>query len=205
MHVTYHGGAGAVSGADGGPLWGAIVAAGAPQVGDIELLELRLPLHFHRYELAQDSACPGRWRGGLGAVLELEIVDHDAVVTHFGDGTLYPPPSRLGGGSPADLRTRVHTKAIIRSGGIREPLPLHAVVTAHAGERLLVMTPGGGGVGDPHERPSELVSLDAQNGLISVASARDEYAVILDPVSFDVDADATAALRQKPDAGGEEG
>src|SRR5581483_6139319 len=116
------------------------------------------------------SACPGRWRGGLGAVLELEIVDHDAVVTHFGDGTIFPPPSRLGGGSATDLRTRVHTKTIVRSGGIREPLPLHAVVTAHAGDRLLVMTPGGGGVGSAHDRPSELVSLDVQNELVSLAS-----------------------------------
>jgi N-methylhydantoinase B len=195
MHVTYHGGSGAVYSTDGGHLWGSIVAAGAPQVGDVELLELRLPLEFHRYELVTDSPCPGTWRGGCGAELELEIVDHEAVITHFGDGTRFPPPSRLDGGSTLDADRRVHRKSIVRADGAVEPLPMHSVVTAGHGERLIVRTPGGGGVGSPVARPPERVAEDVRHGFVSLSLAGIEYGVVLDPETLAVDQEATARLR----------
>ena len=63
MHITFTGGSGAVYGHDGGGLWGSIVTAGAAMVGDVEMLEFRLPVFISRHELTRDSAMPGRWRG----------------------------------------------------------------------------------------------------------------------------------------------
>ena len=195
LHITYQGGSGAVYGMDGGGLWGSITPGGAAMIGDIELLEFRLPLHFHRHELQQDSACPGRWRGALGAALDIEIIDHTSVVAHVGDGTKFPPPSRLGGGSPKNTMERVHRKFILHRGGNREPLPLHSVEEVEAGDRILSFTSGGGGIGPPIQRDVLLVARDVKEGFVSIESAREEYGVIVDPEDFTVDEAQTESAR----------
>src|SRR5262249_16612378 len=85
LHIALMGGAGAVSGMDGGGLGGLANTGGASTKGDIELLDLRLPLYFHQHEFLTDSACPGKWRGASGAIVEFEAVDHPIQLTHAGD------------------------------------------------------------------------------------------------------------------------
>jgi N-methylhydantoinase B len=58
-------------------------------------------------------------------------------------------------------------------------------------------TPGGGGWGDPLEREIEEVRIDVVRRLVSVQSARDDYGVAIDPVSFVVDAKETERLRRR--------
>jgi len=176
LHITHQGGSGAVNGSDGGGLWGLICTGGAASVGDVELLEFRLPFHIHRHELLQDSGVPGTWRGSPGAILDMEIVDHESLVSHIGTGAVYPPPSRLGGGSPDDARKRVHHKRLIRADGTQQELQLHDVVTVGPGDRIVAHIPGGGAVGAAAERDPKLVERDVQAGLVSPESARAEYA-----------------------------
>jgi N-methylhydantoinase B len=59
---------------------------------------------------------------------------------------------------------------------------------------------GGGGFGDPRERNPELVARDVEQGMVSIEAAARDYGVIVDPVSFNVDAQATARLRKTPNA-----
>jgi N-methylhydantoinase B len=49
-----------------------------------------------------------------------------------------------------------------------------------AGERVRMATGGGGGYGDPRERPIELVERDVIRGFVSRQSARDDYGVVFD-------------------------
>jgi N-methylhydantoinase B len=175
MHIACVGGAGALYGLDGGGLWGVVSTGGGSSTGDIELLELRTPLHFHRHELATDSASPGRWRGFPGASLEFEVVGHRAQLAHVGDGTRLPAASRLGGGSPADSERRVHQKFVLRGDGTREPIPLHSITFAEAGERVLCLLPGGGAVGDPRDRDPALVERDIRYGYVSATVGAAEY------------------------------
>ena len=195
LHVTHQGGAGAVYGLDGGGLWGLICTGGAASVGDIELLEYRTPWHFHHYELLQDSGCPGTWRGALGATLDVELVDHDAVAIHLGSGTHFPPPSRLGGGSPQDPAKRVHRKSILRHSGDDEPFPLHSVARVKAGEHIVAATPGGGGVGSALKREPLLVAEDVRAEVVSLASARAEYGVVVNPDTLMLDVPETRRTR----------
>jgi N-methylhydantoinase B len=59
------------------------------------------------------------------------------------------------------------------------------------------LNPGGGGYGNPYERPIEKVLLDVQNGLVSVAGAREDYGIVItDGPSHSVDVAATRKLRQ---------
>jgi N-methylhydantoinase B len=175
LHIALMGGAGAVYGMDGGGLWGTIPTGGASTTGDIELLEFRLPLHFAQHELRRDSACPGRWRGALGAVVEFEVIDHQAQVSHVGDGTTFPSPSRLGGGSPRDVNERVHRKFILRRDGRHEPIPMHSLRDVEAGERVLCFLPGGGAVGLASERDPLAVAHDLAADFVSAESAWGEY------------------------------
>jgi N-methylhydantoinase B len=55
---------------------------------------------------------------------------------------------------------------------------------------------GGGGYGDPLERDPERVAEDVREEKLSLQYARREYAVVLDPDTLVVDAEATAALRR---------
>lgn len=192
LHITHQGGSGAVAGVDGGGLWGLICTGGAASVGDVELLESRLPFHFHRHELWQDSGVPGTWRGAPGAELEMEIVGHEAIITHIGTGTVHPPPSRLGGGTSSDADKRVHNKVLLRADGTEQPLPLHTVVTAGPGDRIVAQIPGGGAVGAPEARDPELVLADVRAGLVSLESAREEYGLTVTEPLRRAAADASA-------------
>lgn len=73
-------------------------------------------------------------------------------------------------------------------------------VPVKAGDIVRILTPGGGGWGDPLARVPEWVRLDVQRGLVSLESARDDYGVVLHAVAdlrrgFEVDVAATASLR----------
>jgi N-methylhydantoinase B len=44
-----------------------------------------------------------------------------------------------------------------------------------SGDRVVLETPGGGGIGDPKKRAREAVEHDLENGLITQQQARDAY------------------------------
>jgi N-methylhydantoinase B len=44
-----------------------------------------------------------------------------------------------------------------------------------AGDRVILETPGGGGIGDPVKRSREAVARDLKNGLITEQQATDVY------------------------------
>ena len=54
---------------------------------------------------------------------------------------------------------------------------------------------GGGGWGDPLDRDPEKVLQDIRNELVSMESARNDYGVIIQPIGWRVDLDATEKLR----------
>ncbi|MFN8593829.1 MAG: hydantoinase B/oxoprolinase family protein [Thermomicrobiales bacterium] len=194
-HASGWGGGGAFWGSDGEPCIGSVGAGAAAMTGDIEIIEHAAPIHIHRYELAPNSACPGEWRGGLGSTLEFEIVDHEALMTQFGDGMTFPPTNVLGAHSPFNDE-RVYRKWVLR-GPDRYPerVDLHCVRIIQPSERVLIDVPGGGGVGDPFTRDPSLVAVDVRNEVVTLDRAAAEYGVIVDPESLAVDAVATRQAR----------
>ena len=77
-----------------------------------------------------------------------------------------------------------------------EILPVMISSTMHAQETLYHRQPGGGGFGDPLKRVPQRVADDVRNEKVSRAAARQEYGVVLQGDSCEVDVAATAALRQ---------
>ena len=78
-------------------------------------------------------------------------------------------------------------------------IPLHLSkdqdIRIEAGDSITVMTPGGGGYGDPLARDPELVARDVRRGYYTVEQARKEFGVVLSLDTLAVDMSATAAAR----------
>jgi N-methylhydantoinase B len=64
------------------------------------------------------------------------------------------------------------------------------------GDVVRLFTSGGGGWGDPLDRPAERVRRDVAGGFVSRESAREDYGVILDAQGT-VDTTATEVLRDR--------
>jgi N-methylhydantoinase B len=75
-------------------------------------------------------------------------------------------------------------------------MPSKFILSARPGDVFRMVLAGGGGYGDPLEREPERVAEDVREEKLSLAYARREYAVVLDPDTLVVDAEATAALRR---------
>lgn len=184
------GGSGAIHGEDGYDHIGMIDASGGVLDQDYEMFEQQTPHLLKRHELWTDSAGPGRWRGGLGVVTEFEIGSDDTQVVTFGDGDVEPAFGAHGGGQGAlnkiwltypDKREYLcTTKDLVRG------VPKGTMYHQHAG--------GGGGYGDPHERPAEKVAAEVRDQVISPQAAREHYGVALDD-KLNVDRAATDRLR----------
>jgi N-methylhydantoinase B len=63
------------------------------------------------------------------------------------------------------------------------------------GDRVMDFVQGGCGVGDPLERDTDAVRKDVRDGLVTEASARERYGVVIDPGTMAVDEQKTETLR----------
>ena len=162
----------------------------------VEEAESNYPLRIERYGLVRDSGGPGRFRGGLAVEREWRLLDGRAHLAIRSDRRDHLPYG-LSGGRPGTGSINV----LRRESGEEETLITMVSTSIEAGERLYHRQAGGGGWGDPLERDPELVAQDVRNDKVSLASARDDYGVVLDPDTCAVDHDATAHARRELAAG----
>ena len=133
----------------------------------IEITETVAPLVFWRKEYITDSGGPGRHRGGLGQVMELSHADGAPfAISKMFDRIHHAARGRDGGSAGAPGRVYVRDGTELRGMG-REVIP--------PGRRVVLETPGGGGLGDPLERDRDEVVADVRNGLVSREAARSVY------------------------------
>ena len=160
----------------------------------LEIFEARYPVLFKRYALREGSPGAGRRRGGCGVIFEFQLLRGAATGSMLGERGRFAPFGVLGGGPGQRAR---HT--FVLSG--RDHRPAHITkdegVALQAGDSLRLETPGGGGYGDPLDRPPELVARDVRRGYYDRAVARREYGVVLEPDGGAVDPAATERLRER--------
>jgi N-methylhydantoinase B len=155
----------------------------------VEDIESHLPLRVLNYELRENVAGPGKWRGGIGSIRSFELLQ-DGAVSVEGDGQRFEPWGFSGGadGSPAHVD-------LIRADGRVEALPSKIPYRQLGkGDRIVASGPCGGGYGDPFDRAPEDVLDDVLDGLLDPEGARRDYGVVIADGGR-LDADATAALR----------
>ncbi len=130
----------------------------------VEILEAAYPVMFTQWALRPDSGGPGKHRGGLGAIYEIELLEENADVFLFGERGKFAPPGVAGGQAAARNRF-----LYAENGVEREPPQISKMVglKLKRGERLRLETPGGGGYGNPAERTKEAIERDRTLGYVT--------------------------------------
>jgi N-methylhydantoinase B len=131
----------------------------------IEDIETHYPLRVTRYELVDEGAGAGRWRGGLGSVRDIQFLA-DGGFSLEGDGNLVPPPGLFGGqdGKPGSVTLNPGTSD---AQELPSKLPYRK---ARAGDVLRLVGPCGGGYGDPAERDPDATARDERDGIATVVA-----------------------------------
>ncbi len=160
----------------------------------VEFSETRFPIRIEQLGLAIDSGGAGYRRGGFG---------YDKRVRALQDATLLSNADRskfgcvgINGGKAG----KSYGVSIVNGENDVEPVPgMSDGLTVPAGGVVHIVTTGGGGWGDPLEREPERVVYDVECDLVSDASAKSEYGVVVnrDGKTWRVDTEATARLRQE--------
>lgn len=110
----------------------------------VEAIEHYLPVRIRRYGLRRDSGGAGKFAGGDGIVREYEMLC-DTSVTVLSDRRRGHPYGMSGGAPGASGRN-----TLVRDG-VEHVLPGKMRIDLHAGDRLRIESPGGGGYGNVTE------------------------------------------------------
>jgi N-methylhydantoinase B len=134
----------------------------------LEILEAAYPVRFTQWALRPGSGGDGRQRGGLGAVYEIELLEHAAEVFIFGERARAAPKGVAGGGDAALNRFSYQ-----HAGAWHTPPMASKMtgITLQRGERVRLETPGGGGCGPASERSATARARDAALGYVDAAAA----------------------------------
>ena len=189
---TFAGAGGARTFADGVDIGGEIPNP-ISRMANVETIEAQFPIRYLFRRRLRDSGGPGQYRGGAGG--EMAIVAHDAPDggIHYvvsGKGTKFPQSEGLGGGYPGGVNDYVWVRApqevhnvdrfaqsLDTIPGDSEPISW-GVFPLMGNDALYVRWNGGGGIGDPLDRPAEKVLADIEAGLISEQAACDVYGIV---------------------------
>ncbi|MGH1360531.1 MAG: hydantoinase B/oxoprolinase family protein [Burkholderiaceae bacterium] len=162
MFSFFGGGHGAHPGGDGLAHGNAPISMAT--IPPLEILEASYPVAFTQWALRADSGGPGKFRGGLGAIYEIELLEQDAQAFVFGERSRFAPKGVNGGGAAAMNRISYR-----QNGQWHEP-PMASKQVGIAltrGDRMRIESPGGGGCGNPSQRAPHLLESDIAAGYVT--------------------------------------
>lgn len=162
-----------------------------PTNAPVELQEIGNPVVIERFELVQDSAGVGRYRGGCAIRKDIRILAERSNLYNVGDRSKFAPFGLFGGGPGSLGRTLLNPD---KDGGT--VLGSKGTYRLARGDLVSWQTSGAGGNGDPFTRSPEAVLDDVLDGYVSVAAAASQYGVVVCPAGGGIDAAATRALRE---------
>ena len=157
----------------------------------IEQAESEYPVRINRYGLVKDSGGAGKFRGGLGLEREWTLLSGETHLAIRSDRRKHLPYGLYGGGEGAGSINLLH------DGDGERRLPVMISTTMKEGQVLYHRQAGGGGWGDPLDRAPGAVARDVRNDKVGLQAAREQYGVVIDEETMEVDQEATAALRRR--------
>jgi N-methylhydantoinase B len=162
------GGGGASIAGDGWETAGEGQAAGGIKFGSVEVAETRFPLFFALHEFRPGSAGDGRFRGGVGSVLELRVeTTEPGKANTAGDGVRHAAYGVLGGKDGLPHRYRMLSRGRTRLLKTKE-----IGIPILPGTVFLIESAGGGGYGPPRARAAEARAADVENGFVKRGNGR---------------------------------
>lgn len=139
----------------------------------IEVFESTYPIRVARYAFRPGSGGAGRWRGGNGVVREY-ILDADTTLSLWWDRSTTPAWGLFGGADAEPPHVvvnpgRADEHSMLKVNGLQ----------LQAGDVILCHSGGGGGFGDPADRPADEVREDVRQGRIPAQTACERYGLSL--------------------------
>ncbi|WP_031514778.1 hydantoinase B/oxoprolinase family protein [Desulfofalx alkaliphila] len=149
----------------------------------VEVCETRYGVMVDEYSFRADGAGAGEYRGGSGVIRTYRaLTDNQAVTATFGRHK-YLPWGFNGGKDGSN-----NLFEIVKANGEKDgPFGKYARYPLNKDDTVRLITATGGGYGDPLKRPAEKVAMDLKNGFITVEQARDDYGVIINPETFEIE------------------
>lgn len=138
----------------------------------IEATEIEAPVLYLRREFATDTGGAGRWRGGMGQVLEYKVLGVKPLFHHTSQKSVITPQGLMGG-MPADGGGWTINRGTANER--RLPYAIGDVEFLTQGDTVTHISPGGGGYGDPAGRTRPQILADIDAGLVSREAARRDY------------------------------
>ena len=141
----------------------------------VEATEHVGPITVWRKELRTGSGGAGKFRGGLGQIIEIEPrAGYDLYVNAMFDRVDHAARGRAGGGDGAAGKIELADGTSLKPKGRQ---------LIRNGQRLCLSLPGGGGYGLPEQRDPSAVQKDLESGFITENQARSDYKYLKDPSS----------------------
>jgi N-methylhydantoinase B len=166
MYQITGGGHGGNAHEDG--LTNACSTIGISKTPPVEVMEQYFPILFRRFAIHEGSGGAGKRRGGFGVHYEIELLRGEARASFVMDHGRFGPPGVQGGEAGAPNVVRLHRGGVTSTP---EHLSKDQGLRLSAGDRVEVMTPGGGGYGDPRTRDRALVARDVARGYYTAEQA----------------------------------
>lgn len=191
------GGSGGYAESDGQSVLAAFDEGDTRCIHSAEALENEFPVRMECSTLRIDSGGAGWRRGGLGAKRQVRILS-EGTYSLLADRAVLPSYGLKGGhfGKPTAAGILRGSKEV----HIPNPGKTHDLSIRY-GDRLVMLSGGGGGYGDPLSRPVNEVSADVFSGYVSRKEAEALYGVVFSAprrgeLKWRIDEFRTAAKRQ---------
>jgi N-methylhydantoinase B len=156
------------------------------------------PTHTVEFQILQDSAGPGKWRGGVGVQKTSLLLESEKSVMSY----ICDRERAVVWGVEGGLPSMPHGLTIKRAGEEKETWlgSVFSDYPVYTGDQFARPTAGGGGFGDPLARDPEKVLVDVIDDYVSIRRAALDYGVVIkeidaDLCEYEIDSAATEALR----------
>ncbi len=149
---------------------------GISKTTPVEIMEQRYPILFEEFSLNEGSGGAGEHRGGFGVNYKIRIRRGEAVASMVMDHGRTGPQGAIGGSDGGVNRVR-----IMRDGQPYVPphLSKDQGIALGVGDVIEVSTPGGGGYGEPAQRPVAQIERDIMRGYYTREEAERVFGVAL--------------------------
>jgi N-methylhydantoinase B len=184
------------------------------KLSDAEIHEILYPvLTLYRKEIP-DTGGIGKFRGGNALATALMPWDAGSPLTNI--GLSHGFEARVGNGASGGYPAPNIAMHMVRNSDVKEqfkrgrfprdaeeiageedhPYP-KSLWEVNSDDVLVYLCGGGGGYGDPLERDPQLVLKDVREGECTIDYVKENYGVVIDPASVNLDEGATEKLRRE--------
>jgi N-methylhydantoinase B len=155
----------------------------------VEIFEAKVPLFIERFEIVKDSSGAGRYRGGSGIRRDIRILEDNIHFSNLTDRHHFPAFGLFGGKPGAKGMT------LLNPGPDQKVLHSKGSYLLKSEDVICEILNGAGGYGDPLERDIAAVWKDVIGEYVSIEKAREEYGVVIDPETKEVNEEETFKWR----------